>query len=66
MVHVLLNNYLYELEDGSADRKAYNSTLRRLRDRKRELEEDIEVTNKELEKINTLIEEFKNIDGMIN
>ena len=61
LVHVLLYNYLYKLIDGSADRKAFISTLRRLKDRKQELEEDIEVANKELEKIQCYIDQLERL-----
>ena len=61
LAHVLLYNYLYKLIDGSADRKAFISTLRRLKDRKQELEEDIEVANKELEKIQGYIDRLEKL-----
>ena len=61
LAHVLLYNYLYKLIDGSADRKAFISTLRRLKDRKQELEEDIEVANKELEKIQCYIDQLERL-----
>lgn len=61
LVHVLLCNYLYKLIDGSTDKKAYINTLRRLRDRKQELEEDIVVANKELEKIQGYIDQLERL-----
>jgi hypothetical protein len=56
LAHVLLYGYLQKLMDGSADKKAYISTLRGLTDRKQDLQEDIEVANKELGKIQGYID----------
>ena len=59
LVHVLLHNYLFKLNDGNADKKGYISTLRKFRERKQELEEDIEASKKELEKIDKYIERLE-------
>ena len=60
-VHVLLYNLLFKCEEGEAEKKDIIKTLRELNERKAELEEDLEITNKELEKINGYIAQLEEI-----
>ena len=60
-VHVLLYNLLFKYEEGEAEKKDIIKTLRELNERKAELEEDLEITNKELEKINGYIAQLEEI-----
>ena len=61
LVHVLLRNLLIKCEEGEAEKKDIVKTLRRLNERKAELEKDLEITNKELEKINGYIAQLEEI-----
>ena len=61
LVHVLLRNLLIKCEEGEAEKKDIVKTLRRLNERKAELEKDLEITNKELEKVNGYIAQLEEI-----
>ena len=60
-VHVLFHNLLFKCEEGEAEKKDIIKTLRELNERKAELEKDLEITNKELEKINGYIAQLEEI-----
>ena len=60
-IHVLFHNLLFKYEDGEAKKKDVVRTLRELNERKSGLEKDLEVTNKELEKINGYIAQLEEI-----
>ena len=60
-IHVLLHNLLFKYEDGEAEKKDIIKVLRELNERKAELEEDLEITNKELEKINGYVAQLEEI-----
>ena len=66
LVHVLLRNLLIKCEDGEAEKKDIVKTLRRLNERKAELEKDLEITNKELEKVNGYIAQLEEIRKATN
>ena len=61
LVHVLIYNLLFKIEEGEAKKKDAISALRSLNERKTELEKDLEVTNQELEKINKYIAQLEDI-----
>ena len=60
-IHVLLHNLLFKYEEGEAEKKDIIKVLRELNKRKAELEEDLEITNKELEKINGYVAQLEEI-----
>ena len=66
LVHVLLRNLLIKCEEGEAEKKDVVKTLRRLNERKAELEKDLEITNKELEKVNGYIAQLEEIRKATN
>ena len=66
LVHVLLRNLLIKCEEGEAEKKDIVKTLRRLNERKAELEKDLEITNKELEKVNGYIAQLEEIRKATN
>lgn len=65
-VHVLLYNLLFKYEEGEAEKKDIIKVLRELNERKAELEEDLEITNKELEKINGYVAQLEEIRKATN
>ena len=65
-VHVLLYNLLFKYEEGEAEKKDIIKTLRELNERKAELEKDLEITNKELEKVNGYIAQLEEIRKATN